>query len=441
MKLFPKSAFARTVALLALILLINQVVSYVMVSNYVVKPSIEQINELVAKHIRTMFIPRQHSPETERELIERYREETGIEIFSESEARENGLTNSTYYGYLSDDMSNMLDGEAIVRVSQGNEFFIWVKPPKAPDFWIRVPLESMQKGQFSPLIMYLLLIGVSSVLGGMLFANWLNRPLKALEESARKVGRGEFPEQLQEKGASEVMAVTRAFNHMSKGIRELENDRNLLMAGVSHDLRTPLTRIRLAAEMMPEDDTLAQGIVEDIDDMNDIIDQFIDYVRLDQQEKSSRESLNELIEQTVANVPDSWEKNFELALGNLPLVWLRPLSMKRVIVNLLENAERYGKQHVLVSSGYNKKQKSVWFSVSDDGPGIPEEQQAKLFQPFMQGDKARGGVGSGLGLAIIKRIVDRHDGCITLKNRPEGGLCVRIELPLQAVSKPTTQAG
>ena len=236
------------------------------------------------------------------------------------------------------------------------------------------------------------------------------------------------------------MAVTRAFNHMSKGIRELENDRNLLMAGVSHDLRTPLTRIRLAAEMMPEDDTLAQGIVEDIDDMNDIIDQFIDYVRLDQQEKSSRESLNELIEQTVANVPDSWEKHFELALGNLPLVWLRPLSMKRVIVNLLENAERYGKQNVLVSSGYNKKQKSVWFSVSDDGPGIPEEQQAKLFQPFMQGDKARGGVGSGLGLAIIKRIVDRHDGCITLTNRPEGGLCVRIELPLQAVSKVTKQA-
>lgn len=441
MKLFPKSAFARTVALLALILLVNQVVSYVMISNYVVKPSIEQINELIAKHIRIMFIPRQHTSATELELIQRYEKETGIEILSDSDARENGLSNSTYYGYLSDDMSAMLGGKAIVRVSQGSEFFVWVKTPRAPNFWIRVPLESMQKGRFSPLIMYLLFIGVSSVLGGMLFATWLNRPLKALEESARKVGRGEFPEQLKEKGASEVMAVTRAFNHMSKGIRELENDRNLLMAGVSHDLRTPLTRIRLAAEMMPEDDMLAQGIVEDIGDMNDIIDQFIDYVRLDQQEMSSHESLNELIEQTVANVPDNWEKHFELALADLPLVRLRPLSMKRVIINLLENAERYGSQHVLVSSGHNRKQKSVWFSVSDDGPGIPEEQQAQLFQPFMQGDKARGGVGSGLGLAIIKRIVDRHDGCITLKNRLEGGLCVRIELPLQAVAGPIAKDG
>ncbi|RUO69392.1 two-component system sensor histidine kinase EnvZ [Idiomarina ramblicola] len=431
MKLFPKSAFARTVALLALVLLINQLVSYVMVSNYVVRPSIEQINELVAKHIRTMFIPRQHSAETERELMSYYTEATGIDVFNDAEAEQQGLGNSTYYGYLSDDMSDMLGGESHVRVAQGQKFYLWVKPPRAPDFWIRVPLESMQQGQFSPLVMYLVLIGLLSVFGGMLFANWLNRPLKALEESARRVGRGEFPEQLPEKGASEIMAVTRAFNQMSRGIRELENDRNLLMAGVSHDLRTPLTRIRLAAEMMPqEDDSLAQGIIEDIDDMNDIIDQFIDYVRLDQQECSSKESLNELIEQTVANVPDNWTKQFELELGRLPLVWLRPLSMKRVIINLLENAERYGKHRVVVSSGHDKKQKRVWFRVTDDGPGIPEEQQDKLFEPFTQGDKARGGVGSGLGLAIIKRIVDRHDGDIKLQNRPEGGLCVRIELPL-----------
>ncbi|QZN91218.1 two-component system sensor histidine kinase EnvZ [Idiomarina abyssalis] len=431
MKLFPKSAFARTVALLALVLLINQLVSYVMVSNYVVRPSIEQINELVAKHIRTMFIPRQHSAETERELMSYYTEATGIEVFNDTEAEQQGLSNSTYYGYLSDDMSDMLGGESQVRVAQGQKFYLWVKPPRAPDFWIRVPLDSMQRGQFSPLVMYLVLIGLLSVFGGMLFANWLNRPLKALEESARRVGRGEFPEQLPEKGANEIMAVTRAFNQMSRGIRELENDRNLLMAGVSHDLRTPLTRIRLAAEMMPQEDgSLAQGIVEDIDDMNDIIDQFIDYVRLDQQERSSKESLNELIEQTVANVPDNWTKQFELDLGTLPLVWLRPLSMKRVIINLMENAERYGKQRVVVSSGHDKKQKRVWFRITDDGPGIPEEQQEKLFEPFTQGDKARGGVGSGLGLAIIKRIVDRHDGDIKLQNRPEGGLCVRIELPL-----------
>lgn len=434
MTLFPKSAFARTVGLLALVLFLNQVVSYLMVSNYVVKPSVEQITQLVAKQIKTMFIretslaERQH----DQSLAIAFYDATGIRVFDNEKALTEGLQLTTYYGYLSEVMSQELGGEAQVRIAQGEQFFVWVKPPQAPDYWIRVPLNSLSSGQFSPLVVYLLVIGLLSVFGGILFANWLNRPLKALEESARLVGRGEFPPQLPEKGASEIVAVTRAFNQMSRGIHELENDRNLLMAGVSHDLRTPLTRIRLAAEMMPQsEDYLAQGIAEDIDDMNDIIDQFIDYVRLDQQENPSKESLNELLEQTVANVPDSWQKHFHLALGECPRLSLRPLSIKRVLINLLENAERYGKQDVCIASGYNKKKRRVWFSVTDDGPGIPEEQQQQLFQPFTQGDKARGGVGSGLGLAIIKRIVDRHDGRITMQNIPNAGLRVTVELPLR----------
>ena len=434
MTLFPKSAFARTVGLLALVLLLNQVVSYLMVSNYVVKPSVEQITQLVAKQIKTMFIRESSLAERQNDqsLAIAFYDATGIRVFDNEKAMEEGLQLTTYYGYLSEIMSQELDGEAQVRIAQGEQFFVWVKPPQAPDYWIRVPLNSLSSGQFSPLVVYLLVIGLLSVFGGILFANWLNRPLKALEESARLVGRGEFPPQLPEKGASEIVAVTRAFNQMSRGIHELENDRNLLMAGVSHDLRTPLTRIRLAAEMMPEsEDYLAQGIAEDIDDMNDIIDQFIDYVRLDQQENASKESLNELLEQTVANVPDSWRKRFHLALGDCPRLSLRPLSIKRVLINLLENAERYGQQNVWLASGYNKKQRRVWFSVTDDGPGIPEEQQQQLFQPFTQGDKARGGVGSGLGLAIIKRIVDRHDGRINMQNMDNAGLRVTVELPLR----------
>ena len=432
MKLFPKSAFARTVGLLALVLLLNQIVSYLMVSNYVVKPSIEQMSQLVAKQIRTMFISDRVLSNQNESLAVAFYNATGIRVFSDEQAQNEGLDKTTYYGYLSSLMSKHLNGPAEVRVSQGQAFYIWVKPPQAPRYWVRVPLESIHSGEFSPLVVYLIVIGVLSVIGGILFANWLNRPLKALETAAQQVGRGEFPEQLSEKGASEIMSVTKAFNQMSRGIKELENDRNLLMAGVSHDLRTPLTRIRLAAEMMPEsEDYLAQGIIEDIDDMNDIIDQFIDYVRLDQQEKASRESLNELLEQTLANLPDSWEKTFSADLGDCPLVWVRPLSIKRVVINLLENAERYGNTKACVRSGYDKQRKTVWFSVSDDGPGIPEEQQQNLFQPFTQGDKARGGVGSGLGLAIIKRIVDRHNGRSTLKNQAEGGLCVRIDLPLR----------
>ncbi|WP_404401234.1 two-component system sensor histidine kinase EnvZ [Idiomarina seosinensis] len=432
MKLLPKSALARTVGLLALVLLLNQLVSYLMVSNYVVKPSIEQITQLVAKQINTMFISesrltRQQSSES---LATEFYQATGIRVYTTEAALNQGLGQSTYYGYLSELMSQELGGQAEVRIAQGEQFFVWVNPPQARDYWIRVPLNNFSSGQFSPLVVYLLVIGILSVLGGVLFANWLNRPLKALEESAKRVGRGEFPPKLPERGASEIIAVTRAFNQMSRGINELENDRNLLMAGVSHDLRTPLTRIRLAAEMMPQsEDYLASGIIEDVDDMNDIIDQFIDYIRLDQQEDSSCESLNRIIEQTVDHLPDNWQKQFILKLAETPPVMLRPLSIKRVLLNLLENAERYGQQKVVIASGFDKKRRRVWFSVSDDGPGIAEKEQEKLFQPFTQGDKARGGVGSGLGLAIIKRIVDRHEGRIRMQNIEPHGLAVTIELP------------
>src|SRR5690554_8198875 len=116
----------------------------------------------------------------------------------------------------------------------------------------------------------------------MLFTNWQNRPLKALEAAAQQIGQGDYPAPLVERGSSEIIAVTRAFNQMTQGVKQLEQDRALLLAGVSHDLRTPLTRIRLATEMMPApEDLLAAGIISDIADMNAIIDQLIDYIRSD----------------------------------------------------------------------------------------------------------------------------------------------------------------
>jgi len=183
MTLFPKSAFARTVGLLALVLLLNQVVSYLMVSNYVVKPSVEQITQLVAKQIKTMFIRESSLAERENDqsLAIAFYDATGIRVFDNEKALEEGLQLTTYYGYLSEIMSQELDGEAQVRIAQGEQFFVWVKPPQAPDYWIRVPLSSLSSGQFSPLVIYLLVIGLLSVFGGILFANWLNRPLKALE--------------------------------------------------------------------------------------------------------------------------------------------------------------------------------------------------------------------------------------------------------------------
>jgi two-component system osmolarity sensor histidine kinase EnvZ len=346
-----------------------------------------------------------------------------------------GLAQATHYPYFSAEMSRELGGPADVRIEQQQSFVFWVQPPQAPTFWVKIPLQGLNETDFKPLQIYILLIGFLSVAGGWWFARQLNRPLQSLQHAALKVGRGDIPEPLHELGSSEIIAVTRAFNHMASGIKQLEKDRALLMAGVSHDLRTPLTRIRLASEMMSEDDSwIRDGIASDIDDMNAIIDQFIDYIRHHKEEVLVQADLNALAAEQVGAERLQQRHiitNFE---PQLPLVPIRRIAIKRVFTNLLENAFKYSDGAIEVSTGVDKKQRRVFLQVRDYGPGIPEAQMAQMLEPFTQGDTARGSAGSGLGLAIIKKIVDMHHGEITLQNHADGGLIATVWLPLNCVS-------
>ncbi len=434
MRILPQSAFGKTVFLIGFLLLINQLVSYFLVAVYVIQPSLQQTNHLIAKQIKVIFIDvgvqdRQFSEE----LTKRFQQATGIEVYSRAAAGPYGLDNSIYYQYFSDEMSRELGGPAEVRIEQDDSFSFWVRPPQAPDFWIKIPLNGLNETDFSPLQIYILLIGFLSVAGGWWFARHLNRPLQSLQQAALRVGRGDIPQPLPEVGSTEIISVTRAFNHMANGIRQLEKDRALLMAGVSHDLRTPLTRIRLASEMVSEQDNwIRDGIVNDIEDMNAIIDQFIDYIRHHKEEALHEEDLNQLVsEQVGAERLQLRQIETDLA-AHLPLVPMRRIAMKRVLTNLIENAIKYSDGPIEIHTGFEKGSKRLYVQVRDHGPGIPEQQMAKMFEPFTQGDTARGSAGSGLGLAIIKKIVDMHRGEITLHNHAFGGLVATVYLPLKA---------
>lgn len=217
---------------------------------------------------------------------------------------------------------------------------------------------------------------------------------------------------------------------MSKGIQELEEDRALLMAGISHDLRTPLTRIRLATEMMsPEDSYLAEGIISDTEECNEIISQFMDYLKPINTQSFVEVDLND-IANDVASSEGGYEFQIETALQtDLKLAHGSPIAMKRAVSNLVVNAIRYGNGWVKVSTGNTADNKLCWVCVEDNGPGIEESQVAKLFEPFTRGDTARGSEGTGLGLAIVKRIISQHHGSVAVTNRSEGGLKVQISFP------------
>ncbi|OUR61840.1 two-component system sensor histidine kinase EnvZ [Colwellia sp. 39_35_sub15_T18] len=430
MKILPRSAFGQTVLLIGFLLFINQVVSYVSFALYVIEPNQQQINQLLAKQVRVVFIDIKDARLSPK-MAEAFHRETGIGVYREKEALKLGLASAGYYPYRSEQMSELLGGPAEVRISQGDQYLFWIRPPQAPNLWVKIPLLGLEEASFSPLIFFLGIIGVLSVAGGWIFVRQLNRPLKSLQRAAEDVGRGDFPEPLTEHGTSEIMAVTQAFNHMSKGIKQLEDDRNLLMAGISHDLRTPLTRIRLASEMMSElDDFLKEGIECDIDDMNNIIDQFIDYIRHDSKDKAELDDLNVLVAE-VLNVETPSGRNIQLVASDCPKIPLRHVAVKRALANLIQNALRYTDGDIEVFTGHDKEQGYAYFMVSDHGAGIPDSDIERLFQPFTQGDTARGGEGSGLGLAIIKRIVDTHGGRVELSNKAEGGLQAKVCLPLE----------
>lgn len=426
MKVLPRSAFGQTVLLIGFLLFVNQVVSYISFALYVIEPNQQQINQLLAKQIRVVFIDIndvQLSPK----MAEAFHHETGIGVYREQDALKLGLASAGYYPYRSEQMSALLGGPAEVRISQGDEYLFWIRPPQAPSLWVKIPLMGLEEANFSPLIFFLGIIGVLSVAGGWLFVRQLNRPLKSLQRAAEDVGRGIFPEPLTEHGTSEIMAVTQAFNHMSKGIKQLENDRNLLMAGISHDLRTPLTRIRLASEMMSDLDAfLKEGIENDIEDMNNIIDQFIDYLRQGSKDKAELGDLNTLVEE-VLNVETPANRQIIFTPQSCPDIPLRYVAIKRALANLIQNALRYSQGKIEVMTG--QENDYVYVIVSDEGEGIPEVDIERLFQPFTQGDKARGTEGSGLGLAIIKRIVDTHGGRVELSNKASGGLQAKVYLP------------
>ncbi|MGB2426551.1 MAG: two-component system sensor histidine kinase EnvZ [Alteromonas sp.] len=446
MRILPQSAFGQTVLLIGLLLLINQVVSYLGVAYYFVRPSYQQISGLVADQVNVILTEEIHlRPQDERA---KFTAQTDIHFFTSEQAQQAGLENATYYAFISNAVSQRLEMRSEVLIgmlarpepNSRQQWMVWVKPSRAPNIWIALPMQGVASSDFSPLTMFLIVIGILSVVGGWLFVRRVNRPLKALEAAAMNVSRGHFPKPLKEDGTTEMMAVTQAFNRMSQGIKQLEDDRTLMTAGISHDLRTPLTRIRLATEMLPEEqDWVKDGIVHDIEDMNDIIDQFIDYARLDHSERHEWGNLNTIIEELVQARHVEENHKISLELADIPETEMRKIAIKRVLDNLVENAFRYGSPAIQISTHLDPKARFIRCCVRDFGQGIEEDDIESLFLPFVRGDKARGAAhgstGSGLGLAITKRIIDMHGGSIDIENHPQGGINVCFTLPLVASEK------
>jgi signal transduction histidine kinase len=254
----------------------------------------------------------------------------------------------------------------------------------------------------------------------------VTRPLESLTRAAEALGRSGRTEALQETGASEVRRAARAFNEMQGRIRRLLEDRMQMVAAISHDLRTPITRLKLRAEFV-EDSEQREKMLRDLDEMETMIKETLALAREDANpEPRAKVDLAALLDDSLEGMEHATLEVAPALKG--AVIEAQPTALKRAVVNLIENAVVYGK---CARVRLSETAQEFRILIEDDGPGIAEAELDRVFRPFyrLEASRNRDSGGAGLGLAIARSVVRAHGGDILLKNRPEGGLQATISLP------------
>ncbi len=300
-------------------------------------------------------------------------------------------------------------------------------PADAEDFWVMLPIERVIRPHAREWMWWGLAALSLAMLGAYAIVSRLNRPLRAMALAARTVGRGEMPPRLSESGPAEVADLAHAFNQMAHDLQQLDADRALILAGVSHDLRTPLARLRLGIEMCGADPAEVDAMVSDIEDMDRIINQFLEFSKKDGGEQPEALDLAALADELATLYA---RRGFTIPVDHrgAALALARPQALRRALTNLIENAIHYAGQAPELEVGSPAGKPTI--HVLDRGPGIPPDEAERVKRPFTRLESARSNTkGSGLGLAIVDRSVRGQNGEFRLGARPGGGLDACIELP------------
>jgi len=424
MTLYPRTAFVRSAIVVGLVIGISQALTLWFFARNAYLPGIREYARLTVLQAELAFDDSRAAADAD--LAHRLGNATGIAVAIPEKLHDGTmLLSRPVVGRFQEELEGMLEEPVTVRLEDNRQPVLWVNAPSFGEQWVRVPMAFFRDYDRYLLLGWGVTVPLLAIIGGLLIARGLNLPLRRLAKVALKVGRGEAVPVLDTTiGPEEIQAVNTAFNRMTRDLQHAQRDRALLLAGVSHDLRTPLTRLRLSAEFM-QDEELAKGIVEDIEDMDAILDQFISFIRDGADEQPDFENLNDLIQEVAGKYP---AEQLRFELEDLPRLMLKRLTVKRMLANLVGNALKYGASPVEIRTAVTENK--VVLTVRDHGRGVREEDIPLLLQPFSRGEKARTLSGSGLGLAIVKRIVDMHHGEIQLANHPHGGLLVEVRFPV-----------
>jgi two-component system, OmpR family, osmolarity sensor histidine kinase EnvZ len=429
MTLLPRSLLARTLFLLAALIVASQLIWLAVVRYADREPRAAQIaRQAVSVVALTRSALIAANRENRRYLLTELHEREGIRVYPAAPNEPIGLQpNRPFFRLIEREIKRQLGADTQVALDRQGLRALWVSFNIDDDrYWVAMPRVRLER---SLPLQWIVWGGVSIALAllGAWFIVWrVNRPLRALAQAAEQIGKGEAPPPLQEEGAEELRILTRKFNQMNSDLARFNQERTVMLAGLSHDLRTPLARLRLATEMLPGPEATRAGMVQDIEDMDAIIGQFLAFVRGAETETPTTTDLNALIRELCERYARSG-KAITLELSPLPPCKLRPMAMQRLLGNLLDNAFHHGSAEATIRT--ERQGDTIVLAVLDRGPGIAPQDAATALQPFARLDSARSGhAGAGLGLAIVERIAQMHGGKVALLSRPGGGLEVQVTM-------------
>ncbi len=445
-RLAPKTLFGRTFLLISLLIFISGSSWFTLFSLAEREPRARQLAQLTVSVVNlTHAALVAADPGKRLDLLQDMAESEGVHLYP---AEETDIVLPLPETYLFNAMKQatmaQLGPKTRFASSVNGQPGLWVSFPidaQADDeYWLMLPGEHAQ----SLIPWQWLGWGVASLVLA-LFVAWLivsfvTRPLRILANAAHELGSGRHPEPVPEAGARELRQLAEAFNRMNIDLQQTAAERTEVLAGISHDLRTPLARLRLESEMSIADEHARQAVIGDIEQMDAIIAQFLDYARGEGNEPAVKTDINALLTQIAAARSRMEDPPQIVQDGISTPVSARPKALARAIANLLDNARKYGSPPIIIRTCC--KDNEIVIDIEDNGPGLPENEIERLKRPFTRLENARtNACGTGLGLAIVERIARLHHGRFELLNRPEGGLTARLRFPAQGVKKAIQTAG
>ena len=438
--LWPRSLLGRNLLLMAVLIVLGQLCAAVLVRHMILKPRVAQVADGVARNVAAIRAGLQALPPGQRQDF--------VQAFNAQAAQTQAFALTAAPGTWRAVLSPMerqfvravtqrLDeaqgappsGEPVWRRDSSGVLSLRVVH-EGTEYWLNLPSVFPTREFTGAWLMATLTSMVLALAGAWWLQRHLNQPLQRVVLAAQRLARGQPPAPLPEDGPTEIATVARSFNHMAHSLAQADQERALMLAGVSHDLRTPLTKLRLGVEiagpqMEPE---LVTRMVRSMDEMDAILGQFLHFARMQEAEPPQPAALDDLA-QAIAQAQADHGRSVALEVGAPPPTSVQAQALRRAVDNLVENAWRHGAAPVVLRTG--SEGDAVWIEVQDHGPGLPATELERVRQPFARGEAARSGrPGAGLGLAIADRVARAHGGRLELHSAPGQGLRARLALPV-----------